>query len=502
MKSFSIQFIPVIIALFLSACTMGPDFESPDLNISQPETFINAPTKALTGPSDKRLTEFHELENWWQIFDDPNINQIVVNVIQNNLDIQTAAARVLEIESIFKQKRADQYPTLGLNVEGGRTSRGGVNPLTGTVNTNIYDIYSLSLPASFELDLWGRLSRATESAKAQLLSAEENRRTVVQTIIAEAVTLYLNIESLERQIQVNHKSIDAFRQSLDIVEGRYRRGLTTILDVRQASRILAQAQSQLPALTAALGIQSQALAILQGQYPKNKPPREQDPDYFRLPPEVPPGLPSDLIARRPDIAAAEASLHAACAQIGVAKASRFPQINLTATFGYTSDELNALFDPKSELWSIAAGGMQSVFDAGKLAANQRAAQARYEQALTIYSKTVLQAFAEVEGALLNRKELIERRNRLLIYRNEAAATLDVADDRYGRGLVDYLTVLDSQQVRVDAELQVISVEYEILSNHVSLCRALGGGWDLEKTEGGREKEHRTLNIERPTSNVE
>lgn len=475
MKSFFIQFIPLLTALFLSACTMGPDFQRPELNIKTPETFLNA----QTGTS----VENQDLKNWWEIFNDPYINQVVINVIQNNLDIQAAAARVQELQSIFKQTRADQYPTLDLNVEAGRTSRRGVNPLTGTVNTNIYDIYSLSLPASFELDLWGRLSRSTEAAKAQLLSAEENRRTIIQTIISEAVTLYLNIESIERQIQVNHKNVDIFRKSLDIVEGRYRRGLTTILDVRQASRILAQAQSQLPALTAALGIQRQGLAILQGQYPKNDPPREQDMDYFRYPPDVPPGLPSDLIARRPDIAVAEASLHAACAQIGIAKASRFPQIKLTATFGHASDELNALLDPESELWNIAAGSMQSVFDAGKRAANQRAAQARYEQALTIYLKTVLQAFGEVEGALLNRKELIEQRNRLLKYRDEAAATLDVATDRYGRGLVDYLTVLDSQQVRVDAALQLIAVEYEILSNYVSLCRALGGGWDLEMTEG-------------------
>ncbi len=336
--------------------------------------------------------------------------------------------------------------------------------------------------ASFEIDLWGRLARSTEAARAQLLSAEENRRTVVQTIIAEAVNLYLNIESIERQIQVNHKSIDAFARSLEIVEGRYRRGLTTILDVRQASRILAQAESQLPALTAALGIQNQSLAILQGQYPKNKPAKDQARDYFRLPPEIPPGLPSDLIQRRPDIIAAEGFLHSACAQIGVAKAARFPQIKLTGTFGYASDELNSLFEPESELWSIAAGGMQSVFDAGKLAANQRAAEARYEQALTTYAKTVLQAFGEVEGALLNRKEKVERRKRLLKYRDEAAATLDVAYDRYGRGLVDYLTILDSQQVRVNAELLLITVEYEILSNHVSLCRALGGGWDIELSQ--------------------
>jgi multidrug efflux system outer membrane protein len=370
---------------------------------------------------------------------------------------------------------------LNLSVEAGRRSYSATNLLTGNTGTKISDEYSLSLPASFEIDLWGRLARSTEAAKAQLLATEENRRTVVQTMVAEAVTLYLNIESTERQIQVNNKSVDAFRKSLEIVEGRYRRGLTTILDVRQASRILAQAESQLPALIAALGIQNQSLAILQGQYPKNKPAKDPGKDYFRLPPEIPPGLPSDLIKRRPDIVAAEASLHAACAQIGVAEAARFPQIKLTGTFGYASDELNSLFDPKSELWRIAAGSMQSVFDAGKLAANQRAAEARYEQSLADYAQTVLQAFGEVEGALLNRKEKVERRKRLLKYRDEAAATLDVADDRYSRGLVDYLTVLDSQQVRINAELQLIAVEFEILSNHVSLCRALGGSWDEKLT---------------------
>jgi multidrug efflux system outer membrane protein len=462
----------IFIGLLLPACTMGPEFERPDLDISPTGIFLNTP---------KYSAEFQELNNWWLIFDDPEINQVVNNVVKNNLDIQKAAARVLEIQSVFIQTQADRYPTLGLNIEASRTSQGGVNPLTGTVNTRIYDVYNLSLPASFELDLWGRLARSTEAAKAQLLSAEENRRTIVQTMIAEAVTLYLNIESIERQIQVNQTSVDAYRKSLEIVEGRYRRGLTNILDVRQASRILAQAESQLPALTAALGIQNQSLAILQGQYPKNKTAKDQAVDYFRLPPEIPPGLPSDLIKRRPDIVAAEGFLHSACAQIGVAKAARFPQIKLTGAFGYASDELNSLFDPQSELWSIAAGGMQSVFDAGKLAANQRAAQARYEQAHTAYAKTVLLAFGEVEGALLNRKEKIDRRNRLLEYRDEASATLDVANDRYGRGLVDYLTILDAQQVRVNAELQLIAVEYEILSNHVSLCRALGGGWDMELT---------------------
>lgn len=478
MKSQRIFIFIIFTGLMLPACAMGPEFERPNLNITPTGNFLNAP---MNTPDDQSV-EFQDLKNWWQIFDDPEIDRLVENVVTNNLDIQKAAARVLEAQSVFSQIRADQYPNLNLSVEAGRRSYATINPLTGNAGTKVSDEYSLSLPAAFEVDLWGRLARSTEAAKAQLLSTEENRRTVVQTMIAEAVTLYLNIESTERQIQVNNRSVDAFRKSLEIVEGRYRRGLTTILDVRQASRILAQAESQLPALTAALGIQNQSLAILQGQYPTNKPAKDPGPDYFRLPPDIPPGLPSDLIKRRPDIIAAEGSLHAACAQIGVTEAARFPQIKLTGTFGYASDELNSLFDPKSELWRIAAGGMQSVFDAGKLAANQRAAEARYEQALADYAKTVLLAFGEVEGSLLNRKEKIERRNRLLKYRDEAAATLDVAYDRYSRGLVDYLTVLDSQQVRINAEIQLIAVEFEILSNHVSLCRALGGGWDLKLSE--------------------
>lgn len=470
----------MLAGVMLSACMMGPDYQQPALDINTPETYQNV--------SDRGAVAYKELNNWWQVFDDPEIDRIIINVLQNNPDIRLAAARVLEVQSVFSQTRADQYPTLGLNVETSRRRQGGINPLTGSVDAKIYDIYSLSLPASFELDLWGRLARATESAKAQLLSAEENRRTVIQTLVAESVDLYLSIESLERRIQVNQKSTDAYRKSLELVEGRYRRGLASILDVRQARRTLAQAESLLPPLTAALGTSRQSLAVLQGQYPTSMSQREQPTDYFKLPPPVPSGLPSELLNRRPDIITAEANLHSASARIGIAKASRFPRISLTATFGYSSDDLSDLLDPKNELWSIAAGASQSLFDAGKLAAGQRAAEARYQQALSSYAKTVLQAFFEVESTLLTRKEKIEQRRRLVKYLDEATATLDVAEDRYKRGLIDYLTVLDAQQVRSVAEQQLVGVEYELLSNYVSLCRALGGGWDLNIVEDEKQKD--------------
>ncbi len=460
----------ILVTVLAGACTMGPDFEPPDPGITIPQTFAVG--------ADDNADVPQSLENWWRVFNDPEIDQIVSRVLENNPDIRTAAARVLEMQSVFRQTRADQFPSLGFEAEAGRQRYSAFNPLTGTSGTNVSDAFSLSLPASYEIDLWGRLSRATEAARAELLSAQENRRTIVQTLVAEAVTQYLTVESLERQIQVIRQSIDAYQMGLDIVEDRYRRGLSSILDVRQADRSLANARARLPALIAARGVQSQALGVLQGQYPETTPFCDPDPDYFRPPPPVPCGLPSDLMLRRPDVRAAEAALHGACARIGAAKAARFPQITLTGSLGYASNELDSLFDPSSELWRLAAGGRQSVFDAGKTAARQRAAEARYEQALAAYAKTVLQAFAEVEAALLNRREHINRRDRLLTYQEAADAALQVAQDRYSRGLVDYLTVLDARQMKIDADLQLVSVEFDILASHVSLCRTLGGGWDM------------------------
>jgi multidrug efflux system outer membrane protein len=295
-------------------------------------------------------------------------------------------------------------------------------------------------------------------------------------MVAEAIGLYLQMEALERRIQVNRKSLDTYRKSLNFVEARYKRGLTPMLDVRQARRRLAQAESSLPSLIQDLGTVQQQLAVMQGEYPRTRPARALDEDYYKYLDPVPPGLPSDLLKRRPDIQAAEASLHALCAGIGVAKASRFPAISLTGSFGYASDELDRLFKPEAELWSIAAGITQPLFDAGRLAAGQRGAEARYEQGMARYAKTVLAAFSEVEAALLTRKQQLERRELVEVFLVEARATQEQAQDRYIRGLTDYITVLEAQLSRFLAEENLILVDLAIFANRVRLHRALGGGW--------------------------
>lgn len=460
----------LVVLVLVSGCArLGPDYRRPDIGVIIPESFQHAPSGMAT---------LQAQDKWWLVFGDRELNQLVEEVLANNLDIKKAAAAILEIRSRFIQTRADRFPSLGFQ---GRQARQHqhvtVTSGFGSVSTlREFDTFTLSLPVSFELDLWGRLARAEEAARADLLQAEESRWTVAQTVAAETVSLYLEIESLERRIQLAGRSVENYRRSLVMAERRYKRGLTPVLALRQSRRMLAQAEASLPNLRQNLGLAQQKLAVLLGRYPRTSPPRSQPEDYFKRLAPVPPGLPSELLKRRPDIRAAEAMLKALNARIGVAKASRFPSISLTGSFGYSSEEFDRLLRPQSELWNLALGIVQPLFNAGKLTAVQRAAEARYKQGAADYAKKVLTAFLEIEGALLRRKEQLEQRDKVLEFLREARATQEVAETRYERGLTDYLSVLEAQQTRFRAEENLVMVDLAIMTNRVTLHRALGGGW--------------------------
>lgn len=456
------------VLILLSGCMkMGPDYRRPDTGIQIPGAYQHA---CGTSPAP------HPEERWWQIFGDPKLDRLVEDVLRHNLDIKKATARILEARYMFVETRADRFPSLNLQGQAMRQRRPEAVSMPGFSIDRESETYNLSLPASFELDLWGRLARAEEAARANLLQAEENRRTVSQTIVAEAITLYLRQESLERRIQIARRSIENYRRSLALIENRYEGGIASILELKQARRILAQAEAFLPSLRQEMGIIQQKLSVLLGRYPNTRPARAQPDGYFKRLASVPAGLPSELLLRRPDLRAAEARLMALNAQIGVIRASRFPRITLTGSFGYSSEELDQLFRPQSELWNLALGITQPLFDAGKLKAGQRAAEARYQEGVADYARTVLTAFSEVEISLLTRREQLERRDRVVDFLRESRGTLKVAEDHYKRGLVDYLTVLESQQTLFKAEEYLVLVELTILSNRVSLHRALGGGW--------------------------
>jgi len=461
--------VTAILGLVASGCIkLGPDYVRPAPDVAIPETYQH-----------KQATHEQNFlhDKWWTAFGDPELNRLVENVIKNNLDIKKAAVMVLEVKSQFVQTRADRFPVLGIRGDINRQHK-MVSLFTGGSRFKTIDTYTLSLPASFEIDLWGRLARAEEASLANLLMMEENRTVVLQTAVAEAVNLYLQMEALERRIQIKQKSIENYKQSLRFIQARYKRGLSSALDVFQTRRALSQAESELPALELDLGIIQQKLGVLAGNYPKTEPPRQQPEDYFNRLSPVPAGLPSDLLTRRPDIRKAEASLQALCAGIGVAKASRFPRIALTGSMGYSSDALHNLFRPSSELWNIASGFTQSLFDAGKLKANQKAAEARYKKGVVDYSRTILTAFAEMESALLTRKKQVEKRMGVMGFLRESKSTQKTAENRYKKGLVDYLTVLETMQTRYLAEEKLIAADLAILINRINLHRAIGGGWGV------------------------
>ncbi|MFO7965244.1 MAG: efflux transporter outer membrane subunit [Desulfobacterales bacterium] len=483
--------IRLIFTLILLAATagcmrFGPDFRGPELGFSVPAAYQNDSAAPLSAVPEWACF-------WWKTFQDPSIDDLVENTLAGNPDIQKSAAVILEQKARLIQTRSSRFPALNLGGEAARnqatlssataamspTGELVFNPASTRTTTNSY---VLSLPATFELDLWGRLSRAGEAARADLLAAEENRRTVIQSILAEVVSLYLEMESLERRIALNAQRIANLEMGLNLVEKRYRAGLTGALEVRQARRTLSQAISLQPSLYQALGTSQTRLAVLTGDYPEIQSPRVQPEDYYRRLEPIPVGLPSELLLRRPDIRAAEAALIAQNARIGEAKALRFPSITLTGTFGYSSRELDNLVSPASELWEIAAGIFQPVFDAGKRKAGQEIAEARYLQGATDYAKTVLNAFAEIENALMTRKQQIERRESLIAFLTEARATQEMAQLRYERGLVDYLTVLDAILARFQAEEDLIQSDLALMQNRVTLCRALGGGWPDFKQE--------------------
>ena len=456
------------ITLTAGCINLGPDYNRPDLGVQLPTDYQNAAEEPDEVPA---------VERWWRIFNDPELDALVTEALQNNWDVKAAAARVLEARAQFVRVRADRFPEINASGSGERRRI----PAAGRAPASTVNDFQLATPASFEIDLWGRLEKAAQAAWDDILREEESRWALTQSIAAETVSLYLQLETVERQLQIADQSIEAFRRSLQFVQIRYDRGLRSALDVRQARRLLAGAEARVPQLEQNLELLQLRLTKLLGRYPKTWPRRPQPENYYQKLPPVPPGLPSELLLRRPDIRAAEARLTAANARIGVAKANRFPRIDLTGSFGWRSDELGSLLGHDNYFWRSAGGIFYPLFDAGRLKAAQRAAEARYGQVVADYSDTVLEAFREVEAALVTGRKQIERRQRVLNFLNEARATQRVAQNRYIRGLSGYLDVLDAQQARFQAEENLVLVDLAIFNNRVALHRALGGSWAEPET---------------------
>jgi outer membrane protein, multidrug efflux system len=452
-------------ALVLSGCTMGPNYRRP--TVAVPTTYRSAV------PDSTPQTETASLgdQKWWDIFQDEQLRALIRTALQQNYDVRIAASRILEAKAQLGITRADQFPTLsaGAGIADVRSARSKFLPAfetsTGQVN----------LSAAWELDFWGKFRRATEAARANLLASEWAREEVVSTLVANVAAAYFQLRALDLQLEISRRTLDSRQESLRLTQILANGGATSLLDVRQAEQLVFTAGAEVPALEQQIEQQENFLSILLGQNPGDIS-RGQTLTEQQQPPEVPPGLPSALLERRPDIREAEEQLVAANAEIGVARAAYFPDISLSGSGGFQSSALTNLFSGPAGAWSFGASLAQPIFTGGRLRSGVRLAEAQQRTATLFYQQSILGAFRSVSDALVAYRKTREFRAQqdLLFQSAEDAARL--SHMRYTGGATGYLEVLTNETNAFSAELGLAQARLNELLALVQLYEALGGGW--------------------------
>jgi multidrug efflux system outer membrane protein len=460
-----------VLLLLLSGCAAGPDYERPELEV--PETYLQ--------PVDQG--ESFANTPWWELFRDERLQDLIRIALEENQDLGIAAARVEEFRAILGVTRADQFPTVDITATGAQTE-GSDNVFPGNVpgiGSEKVENYRLSADVFWELDLFGRLRRSTEAARAQLLATEEAQRSITISLVASVASSYMLLRDLDAQMEIAQRTERTRTDSLGIIQARFDKGTVPKLDVNQAEIELAVASAAVAAAERAVTQTENALAVLLGRNP-GAIPRGLALRQQTLPPGIPSGLPSELLQRRPDVLASEAELAAQTARIGVAQAARWPSLSLTGALGFESDDLSTLTDSGSDFWSAGLGIVQPLFNAGRNKSRVEVEEARTEQALLAYEQTVRRAFREVEDALVAvRTYRIEHEARSRqVAAARSAALLSRA--RYDGGVSSYLEVLDTERSLFNAELTESQTLRLYINAIIELYKALGGGWNPENDE--------------------
>ncbi len=454
-----------IILLILGACS-SIHREQPDIVV--PEKYKNIPSVKKTSRAN--------LTAWWKDFGDPSLEQLISTAIKHNKDISLATERVLEARAAMGVAEAELFPSVSLQADITRQKQSFRFSSSGSRVSVMSNTFRLTPVASYEVDLWGRLSYSTEAARQRLLSSIQNRKTLVNTVISDLVSLFFERVGLERKLGIAYARLKNSERILNIIKNRYNRGLSTYIDLLQARAKVKEDESSIPQLTTQAKDVSYRISILTGRYPEDITPSLGIDYLSRLRP-IEPGLPSELLMRRPDIRAGYHDVEALFNELHVARARRFPKITLTGSYGWVSDELRELFKPDSVVWQISSGIFTPLFDAGKLKASEQVAHHRYREGLINYAKTVLQAFYEVEKALMTEQGLFEQREKLLSTLKVQERAYQESLKRYRRGLVDLIRVLDTERGLYRVKELLVNVETGILKNRVFLYRALGGTWE-------------------------
>ena len=461
----------LLAAGWMTGCTVGPNYHRPTVQV--PQNF-RAPDP-LPAPQAESFADL----KWWEVFRDEDLQQLVRIALEQNYDLREAVARVEAARANLGITRSDQFPQVGVSgdVQFTRLSRDGSLPLPRSFvpsqNRN-WGEASLNL-LSFEIDLWGRLRRATEAARANLLSADENRKAVVTTLVSDVATAYFTVRELDYELEISKRTLDTRRTSLQLVQARQGGGVATLLDLRQTEQLVYTAAETIPTLQQQIEQTENQISLLLGRNPGEVMRQGQfNEDQFQ--PEVPTGLPSALLERRPDIRAAEQNLIAANAQIGVARAAYFPQLSLSGLLGGQSTQLSSLFSGPHSAWSFVPQITQPIFTAGRLRSNVRFAQAQRDSALVQYQKTIQTAFTEVSNALIAHQRVRESR----VPQEALVAALEdrkrLAYTRYTGGVDTQLNALDADRDLLQAQLDLRQIRLNELLSVVQLYKALGGGW--------------------------
>ena len=458
-------------ALIVAGCTVGPNYKRPQVAV--PEAF-RAPLPLPEGEA----ASLADLK-WFEVFRDPQLQGLIKVALAQNYDLRDAVARVDEARANLGVTRSNQFPQVSasgsMNVT--RISRNGSLPLPASfaINQDInYGQAGLNL-LSFQLDLWGQLRRATEAARANLLNADWNRKNVITTVVSQVAADYFQLLELDAEVEISQRTLETRRESLRLTQERQAHGLATMLDVRQAEQLVDSAAESIPQLQQQMEQTENQISLLLGKNPSSI---EEGSTFSEesLPPQVPVGLPSALLERRPDIRAAEQALIAANANIGVAKAAFFPQISLTGSIGGESSKLANLFSGPSGVWSFVPQITQPIFTAGRLKNNLRLAQAQQEDAQIAYEKSIQTAFQQVSDALIAHQRTLESRaeQQKLVTALEDRKRL--AYRRYEGGVDTQLNALDADRDLLSAELTLAQLRFSELVSVVQLYQALGGGW--------------------------
>jgi len=460
----SLSLASILTFSLVGGCAVGPNYHRP--TVQTPSAYRDLSDNPQ---AQAQAASFADLP-WWQVFQDPQLQDLIRTALKQNYDLQIATERINASRAQLAVTRSSLFP----QVQGEGNFAGGKQQFF-PLKANLLE---LAADVSFQLDFFGQLRRATEAARAQLLATEEGQRTVTLTLVSDVASAYFLLLELDLELQIAKDTVETQEGSVKLTSLRLDHGVATKLDVLQAQQVLDSANAQIPDFERQIGQAEDAINILLGNYPGPVARGVKLPDQF-IPPDVPAGLPSSLLARRPDIRQAEQALIAANAQIGVAKAAFFPQISLTGAGGGAfgrSSAFSSLMGSQTAIWSYGASVTQPIFTGGALRGNLHLAESQHQQALLAYKESIQHAFGDVSDTLIGYQKLHEVRVQQQQVVADLAESVRLSIMRYRGGTTTYLEVLDGQRSLFAAELTLAQARGDEYQSLVQLYRALGGGW--------------------------